>query len=300
MEGLPNGFVLREQFRVLSTIGRGATSHVYLAKDQRYGHLCAIKAIVVETAAPNDPFATTDTILSEARLLTSLSHSGLPKVYDFFFLNNLYYLVMEWVAGQTLLQVLIDKGAPCAEAEVLAWGIELCDILSYLHQRRPNPVVVGDIKPNNIMRTYEGKLKLIDFGIARYADAAVKADGHTFVTPGFSPPEQYRKVGLDRKADIYALGATLYYLLTAANLDRFRFQVPPLRDLAPTCTRQFEEALERCLQNEASARYASVDQLKEDLRKAQDVDRRRDNNVNKQAKDILASLYRSKKDRRDL
>lgn len=299
MDALPQGHVLRDQYRILSVIGRGATSHVYLAKHLGEGYLCAIKAIVMEASDRNDPFATTDTVLSEARLLTSLSHAGLPKVYDFFFQNNLYYLVMEWVAGQTLLQILIDKGAPCAEPEVVKWALTLCDILGYLHKRRPNPVVVGDIKPNNVMRTYEGKLKLIDFGIARYADAAVKASAHTFVTPGFSPPEQYRKVVLDQRSDIYALGATLYYLLTAENLDRFRFQIPPLRDVAFACTRQLEAALARCLQPEPSQRYHSVDEFKEDLLKAQEADLRR-GNVNTQAKDILASLYKAKRERRDL
>lgn len=299
MQELPQGHVLRERYRILSAIGRGATSHVYLAKDLRDGQMCAIKAIVVEASERRDPFATTDTILSEARLLTSLSHAGLPRVFDFFFSNNLYYLIMEWVAGQTLLEVLIDRGAPCPETDVLKWGLELCDILGYLHRRRPNPVVVGDIKPNNIMRTYEGKLKLIDFGIARYADAAVKADGHTFVTPGFSPPEQYRKVVLDQRSDIYALGATLYYLLTAESLERYRFQLPALRDLAPSCSRQMEHALTRCLQNDPTARPASVEELREDLLKAQEVDKRRDN-VNTQAKDILASLYKAKRERGDL
>lgn len=299
MDALPQGHVLRDQYRILSVIGRGATSHVYLAKELREGYLCAIKAIVMEAAKRSDSYATTDAVLSEARLLTSLNHQGLPRVYDFFFENNLYYLIMEWVAGQHLLQILIDKGAPCTEAEVLKWGLELCDILSYLHKRRPNPVVVGDIKPNNIMRTYEGKLKLIDFGIARYADAAVKADGHTFVTPGFSPPEQYRKVVLDQRSDIYALGATLYYLLTAENLDRFRFQIPPLRDSNFACSRQTEAALARCMQQEPSQRYPSVDELREDLLRAQEVDMRRDH-VNSQAKDILASLYKAKRERRGL
>lgn len=295
-EVFPKGYLLRHQYRILSTIGHGATSHVYLAKDVRGGQLCAIKAIQMDATPSADPYA--DHVTSEARLLTSLSHEGLPKVYDFFAGERLYYLIMEWVAGQTLFQIMLDRGVPCGEVEVVSWGMEMCQILSYLHQRRPKPVIVGDIKPNNIMRTYEGRIKLIDFGIARYADAGVKVTGHTFVTPGFSPPEQYGKTPLDHRSDIYSLGATLFFLLTGENMDRFRFQVPPLRSLVPACTRQLEGLLGRCLQPERTARFQSVDDVRADLQRAQEVERRRDN-VNAQARDILASLYRSKKERLD-
>lgn len=292
------GSLLRGQFRILSVIGRGATSKVYLAKDLRGGHLCAVKVMPMAAQIGREVNEQAAMVMSEARLLTSLSHPGLPTVYDFFLEANTYFLIMEWIAGQTLYQIMLDRAAPVSEAEVTGWGIEICRILEYLHTRRPQPVVVGDIKPNNVMRTFEGQLKLIDFGIARYADAGVKSTEHAYVSPGFSPPEQYRRRALDHRSDIYSLGATLYFLVTGESLERHRFQIPDLRSVAPACTRQLEKVLERCLQYDRENRYQKVGDVRADLMGAQEVERRRDN-VNAQARDILASLYRSKKNRRD-
>ena len=291
---LPKGFVIRERYRILSVLGRGATSYVYLAKELRGGNLCAIKAISLDADGSRDPFGHADMVLQEARLLTGLSHPGLPKVFEFFSTSDVYFLVMEWVAGQTLYQIMLDRGVPITESETLSWGIEICHILEYLHSRHPRPVVVGDIKPNNLLRTYEGRIKMIDFGIARYSGAGVKVAGLTFVTPGFSPPEQYGKGTIDHRTDIYSVGATLYFLMTGQPLERYRFNVPPLRALISSASAELEATLAQCLQQDRARRYQNVEDLARDLRAAQEVEKRQ-TNMNAQARDILASLYRSKK-----
>lgn len=292
MHELQKDFVLRNQYRVLSTIGRGATSRVYLAKNLRNGQLCAVKAITTDPLGDKSSPANPDMVMTEARVLTGLSHDGLPQIYDFFAGGEAFFLVMEWIAGQTLFQIVNEQGAPASESEVFHWGLEMCEILGYLHAHRPNRIVVGDIKPNNIMRTYEGKIKLIDFGVARYSDSPKR---YTFVTPGYSPPEQYDKISIDHRSDIYSLGATLYYLLTMAPMERYRVPVPPLRDVMPSCSHEMERILRQCLEVDRQKRYQNVVDLRKDLLRAQEVEERQDNVKHTSAREILAELYKSKK-----
>ena len=301
-DNLPEGGILKKKYRILSVLGRGAFSKVYLARDvTSVGEFCAIKAINTRDISSGSAQTVTAMFQQESRILTSLSHPGLPKVLDTFIVDNCYFLVMEWIAGQTLLEIMHLRDARIPPLEVMTWAVELCHILEYLHGQKPHPIIMGDLKPNNVMRTYDGILKVVDFGVSRYASPSGGGRSHTFITPGFSPPEQYaRRSEIDQRSDIYALGATLYYLMTNENLDRFRFQVPPLSTFVSTAPPRLEAILEKCLQQAPTLRYPSMLDLRRDLEAAIQAENSRKDLRQHQARDILSSLYGSKKRRLDL
>lgn len=293
--------MLKKKYRILSVLGRGAFSKVYLARDvTSVGEFIAIKAINTSDISQGDAQTVTGMFQQESRILTSLSHQGLPKVLDTFIVDNCYYLVMEWIAGQTLLEVMHLRDARIPPLEVMQWTVELCHILEYLHGQKPHPVIMGDLKPNNIMRTYDGILKIVDFGVSRYASPSGGGRSHTFITPGFSPPEQYaRNSEIDQRSDIYALGATLYYLMTNENLDRFRFQIPSLGTFVTSAPPRLETILEKCLQQAPQQRYACMADLRRDVEAALKTENSRKDLRQHQARDILSSLYGAKKRRLD-
>ena len=152
-------------------------------------------------------------------MLANLDHPNLPKVSDYFSDGGNEYIVMEYVEGEDLASVLARHGGPLPEQSVLPWADQVLDALEYLHGQRPNPILHRDIKPANIILTPQGRIKLVDFGLVKLLDpnnphtaTAMKGMG----TPEYTPLEQYASgVGhTDARSDIYALGATLYHLLT--------------------------------------------------------------------------------------
>jgi len=151
---------------------------------------------------------------SEAEFLAKLRHPGLPLLVDVFDLNGKPYMVMEFIAGDTLEDVLVKNPGFLTENRVMAWAEQLCEILSYLHEQKPNPIIHRDLKPSNIKLTANGIVRLLDFGIARsYKPGKIK-DTIQIGTSGYCPIEQYGAAQTDCRSDIYALGATLYELLT--------------------------------------------------------------------------------------
>ncbi len=215
--------ILRQRYRLTKIVGQGGMGHVYRAEDLRLpGRLCAIKSL------PPDPMATPEMreqahrqFLKEASILAQLDHPNLPKVSDFFSEGDNDYLVMDYVPGRDLQQILEESqasGQKLDEETVLSWSEQIIDALAYLHRQVP-PVLHRDIKPSNIKLTPDNRIKLVDFGLVKVL-AAEDARTITVVqgkgTIMYTPLEQYGGEGghTDARTDIYALGATLYTLLT--------------------------------------------------------------------------------------
>jgi serine/threonine-protein kinase len=176
---------------------------------------------------------------------------------------------MEYVEGETLEERLARSGAPLPENQVLAWAQELCDVLTYLHTRQPNPVIHRDVKPSNVKITPDGKLKLIDFGIAKLLAAGVgTAAAARAVSPPYSPMEQYGK-GTDARSDIYALGVTLYQLLTnhlpPEAPDRAAEAVVPPRQWNSTLSLNTEATILKTMAERATDRFQSAAEVKRAL-----------------------------------
>ena len=183
----------------------------------------------------------------EARLLGSLHHPNLPRIYDAFSEYGRSYLVMDYIDGKTLLQLLKNAGKrPLPVAQVLDYATQLCDVLAYLHAQNP-PIIFRDLKPTNVMVTENGHVVLIDFGIARFFKEGQAQDTVYLGSPGYAPPEQHGVSQTNPRSDLYALGATLHCCLTGRDPfhadDRFAF--PPVRLLNPLVPIELDQLVQR-------------------------------------------------------
>ena len=213
---LAAGDVLEDRYRIEHLMGRGGMGAVYRAHDLRLQQTVAIKenAIAGVGLSPDTFDASRRQFEQEALMLARLRHPSLPRVIDHFVTSEgNQYLVMDFITGDDLGQI-IARGGPVPQVRAIAWIGQVCDALEYLHSQKP-PIIHRDVKPQNIKVTPQGQVLLVDFGLAKAGDLGTQTmAGALNVTPGFSPPEQYNMSGTDVRSDIYALGATLYALLT--------------------------------------------------------------------------------------
>ncbi|MEW6281527.1 MAG: serine/threonine-protein kinase, partial [Candidatus Eremiobacterota bacterium] len=263
---IANGTVLRGRYKILSALGKGSFAWVYLARDTQWkGNLVALKQIRTDIYTPEEYRALNQNFLQEAAFLMTMSHRGLPRVVEFFAEGTSYYLALEWLPGKTL-EESVQGRETVAELQAVRWGLELCDVLAYLHEQKPYPVLLGDLKPSNIIVKYDGDLAVIDFGLARHSVPTAVKRRFSLVSPGFSPPEQYTGGTVDPRGDIYSLGATLYWCMTRLDLEKFRFQVPPIRQVRYELSHKLEEILATCLMPDAHKRFSDVRSLEGHLR----------------------------------
>lgn len=255
---LPSQSRLAGCYVILRTIGQGGMAAVYQATDIRNNSQVAIKEMSQDSLAPSELQEALDSFVQEAELLMSLRHKGLPRVSGHFSEGSRHYLVMEYIEGTTLEQrqaAAGGKGLP--EREVLAWAVQISDVLTYLHNRRP-PIIFRDLKPANIMVTNSGRVKLIDFGIARVFVPGRTRDTQVLGTPGFAPPEQYGKAQTDPRADVYALGCTLYQLLSGYDPASTPFALPPLNTRNSSVSPYVQVAIERATKLDREARFRTA------------------------------------------
>lgn len=223
LQPLPIGTQLGDRYRVLQLVGQGGMSTVYKCADSRLeGRLCAVKEIWINPQLSSARMEQTqEQFRREARTLATLDHPNLPKVSDFFSQGGRSYLVMDYVEGQDLLSLLQDAqrtGSKLSLSQVLGWADQLCAALTYLHSQDPS-ILHRDIKPANIKITADNLLKLVDFGLVKWMapdDNSTVTVIQGLGTVAYTPLEQYGDdTGhTDPRSDIYALGATLYHLLT--------------------------------------------------------------------------------------
>ncbi len=222
--------LFRNRYFIVSKVGAGGFGSVYKARDIQSGdRLVAIKEVSLQGLHPQAMLEATATFQREVSVLSHLDHPHLPRVYEHFQTPGQWYLVMDFIAGETLEQY--QSKTPTGRlllSEVLDMGIQLCLVLDYLHSHHP-PIVFRDLKPANIMRTPTGQLYLIDFGIARYFKPGQAKDTVALGSLGYAAPEQYGKAQTTPRADIYSLGALLHQLLTARDPSEAPFRFRPLR-----------------------------------------------------------------------
>lgn len=210
------GTLMQGRYRIHSEIGRGGYSIVYRANDiTRRNQRVSIKQINLRNLTSRQAIEATETFNRETTLLPSLRFEGIPHFYGHFTDPEHWYLVMEYIPGQTLEDYLRSgtSGGHCSLKEALRIGIALSSILEYLHFYKP-PLIFRDVKPSNVMLTPHKKLYLIDFGIARFFNPGKIKDTTPLGSPGYAAPEQYGRGQSDARTDIYGLGATLQTLLT--------------------------------------------------------------------------------------
>ncbi len=265
---LPPQSFLAGRYIILQRVGQGGMAAVYKGTDTKRNRIVAIKEMSQDGLSPSEIQESIASFKSEADLLTKLDNPNLPKFYQEFSENTRHYLVMEFVEGQTLEQIQTKeyKGGIVSEARVMKWAAQLCDALGYLHMQRP-PIIFRDLKPANIMITPQDQVKLIDFGIARVFQPNRSRDTQALGTPGYAPPEQYGKAQTDPRADIYALGCTLYQLLSGYETARTPFALPPLNSRNPLVSPHIQLAIEKATRLDREKRYATMAEFKQALLK---------------------------------
>ncbi len=260
--------LLHGRYYIISQVGKGGFGAVYKTEDILLGNrLVAVKEMSQSGLSPQEIATATDAFKREALLLASLSHPGLPHIYDQFFEDGHWYLAMDFIEGETFDEYLHKAAARrLLVEEVLGIGIKLCTVLDYLHTRQP-PIIFRDLKPANIMLTPDGQIYLIDFGIARHFKPGQTRDTMAFGSPGYAPPEQYGKAQTTPRADIYSLGATLHQMLTNSDPSDMPFRFAPIHlspQLAPTGLDRF---IMQMLDLDESRRPASMSVVKQELQR---------------------------------
>ena len=258
---LTPGTILQGRYAIDRLLGGGGMGMVYLARDQRLANRpCAIKEMVDHFIDQAQRIEANEYFAREADTLAQLKHQAIPAITDRFELANRHYLVMEYVEGRNLEEELAVRGEPLPEGLVIDIARQLCDVLAYLHGLAP-PIIYRDMKPSNVMLNSNGRVVLVDFGIARLFKAARK--GTMIGTLGFAPPEQYQGL-VDPRSDIYSLGATLHYVLTGRDPEKFPpFSFPPVRDLRPAVSSNLAGAIDAALAYEMDGRPGRIQEFRD-------------------------------------
>lgn len=254
------GSVIDGKYEILTEIGRGGMSVVYLAMDTRLNKQWAVKEIRKWGNGKKDQVVA-GSLLAEANLMKRLDHPALPRIVDIIDNGMALLVVMDYIEGESLDKLLLEYG-PQPEQLVIDWAKQLCDALAYLHAQSP-PIIYRDMKPANVMLKPEGNIKIIDFGIAREYKEQNLADTAVLGTQGYAPPEQYSGQ-TDARSDIYALGMTMHHLLTGVDPRRGEAYLP-VRSWKPELSEGIGMIIDRCVQPAAEHRYQSCRELLYDL-----------------------------------
>lgn len=260
------GALLKQRYRIAQQIGSGGFGAVYRAADIDLGQrLVAVKEMSQHNLSSQEIARATQAFKQEALLLADLMHEHLPRIYDHFTEGGHWYLVMDYIRGETLEEYLTDAPQKClALEEALRIGLQLCSVLDYLHRRQP-PIIFRDLKPANVILTPEGQIFLIDFGIARHFKPGQARDTIAFGSPGYAPPEQYGRAQTTPRADIYSLGAILHQMLSGTDPSLTPFRFAPLSPAMPA----LQALLTRMLDMDEHRRPASMAEVKRELQHIQ-------------------------------
>jgi len=268
---LPAGTQLSNgRYKIERSVAAGGMGAVYRALDMRFNRPCAVKEMLDEFHSDADRSQAVGWFTREATLLLDLNHPCIPRVRDFFVEDGRHYLVMDFIEGRTLGEVLEKEGNVAgvngargvSEARARSWAQQVCSVLSYLHRQSP-PIIFRDLKPSNIMVTDKDEVKLIDFGIARTFQQAGQRHVTVIMTIGYAPPEQLQG-DPEPRSDVFALGATLHRVLThhdAANNKPNIFAFPPVRVLRPDISPAFEQVITRALSPDLPGRWTSAAEM---------------------------------------
>lgn len=272
------GDIIGERYEVLKEIGRGGMSIIYLAMDNRLNKSLVIKDIRKQATHNNELLI--NSLVVEANMLKRLDHGALPRIYDIIDSEGDIYVVMDYIEGESLKEKL-DREYSVSAKEVINWAKQLSDVLNYLHTRKPHPIIYRDMKPDNIMLTPDGNIKLIDFGIAREYKVDRTTDTTNLGTKAYAAPEQISGVQTDARTDIYSLGVTLYHLVTGKSLNEPPFEIRPIRTWDASLPEGLEHIIDKCTQLEPDRRYQNCKELSADL-----------DNIEKLTKGYKKELYK--------
>lgn len=263
------GSLVDNKYRVLDVVGRGGMSTVYLARNEKANKSWAIKEVLKE--GHENLEIKKNSLIAETEMLKKLNHPNLPAIIDVIETEDTYLVVMDYIEGNDLDDIIKEYGAQPQE-KVVEWGIQLCDVLGYLHHRKP-PIIYRDLKPANIMLKPDGNITLIDFGTAREAEIKDVANTVSLGTRGYAAPEQFGDgARADARTDIYCFGATLYHLVTGHSPAEEPYIIQPIREINESLSGGLEKIILKCTMADPAKRYQDCDELMYDLEHYQEID----------------------------
>jgi serine/threonine protein kinase len=263
---LPPLAILANRYVIMERISRGGTKAIYRAQDQqRHNKVVALKEMAGTAVAPDEWQLALDSFQRMARTLIQLEHPNLAQVADHFQAWGRYYIVTEFIQGQTLAEMLAERSLPFSEEKAVNWAAQLCDVLSYLHSQEPKIIYRG-LKPDNVMiETGTDQVKLVSFSIARLFKPGLDKDTLTLGAIGYAAPEQYGTAQTDERTDIYALGVTLHQLLTLHDPTSKMFVFPPVGQLNPRISQRVAQAITKAIRRDPKERFQTALEMKNAL-----------------------------------
>ncbi len=254
------GKIVFEKYEIIREMKTSELVSVYEAR-----HIYLHSSWVIKKINAHHPL-----YIKEVEILKSLNHESIPLITDVFLEGDQTYIIREYIDGSTLGEIIREQGV-MTENQVLHLGIQICQVLEYLHTHFEQPLIYRDIKPDNIILSNQNQIKLIDFGIARFYQGNKDADTEYLGTRGFAAPEQYGIGQTDIRTDVFGVGILLYYLLTQKNLMSTSIRLEPIRFYRDDVSGHIERIIQKASQFNVEERYTSIIELKNALQYLQEV-----------------------------
>lgn len=269
--GLRVGDLVDGKYRIIAQTGKGGMSTVWLALNEAVNKQWAIKEVKKSSPSTSDQIIKQN-LVTEAGILRHLKHPHLPSIVDIFNEDDTFLIVMDYIEGRTLSDILKEQGRQ-PQADVVDWALQICSVFKYLHSLNP-PIIYRDMKPGNVMLKPDGNIMVIDFGTAREYKHQSSEDTIHLGTKGYAAPEQFQDnhQQTDPRTDIYNLGATMYHLVTGKNPSKPPFKFLPIRQVDRTLSSGLESIILKCVAPDPNERYQTVDDLEFALEHYQELE----------------------------
>ena len=259
------GSIIAKQYKILELFWKSGLYKVYLARDIHSGIFYSMK--VYDEKIRHNPLY--HKLMKDIEAMAKFHHPAIQRIRDVLTFQQHMIIIQEYVEGVTLSDIVKKNGVQDVK-NVVEWGKQLCDGLQYLHTCNP-PYIHCDVKPANIILMSNGRLKLIDLWNMREIHSPKNKD-IILVTKGYAPTEQYTGENLDAKADIFALGMTMHYLLTGIDPTKPPYTVKPIREWNPELPKKLEKIICKCTEVKPKNRYQSCEEILKDLNKIKIID----------------------------
>ena len=253
------GTIIDGKYKIVRALGQGCYCQVFLALNEKTNKSWTIK-VIHKDSERYDTFM--QNLSTEISLLNSLNHPGIPTIIDIIDTNKYMLIVMDYIEGISLSNVIADNGAQ-SEDVVLQWAIQLAEMLGYLHSQTP-AIIHNDLQPSNIMLKSDGKIMLIDFGVSQKIESDMQ-DTVCLGTAYYTAPEKYSSGKVDQRTDIYAVGVTLYSIITGNDPSKPPYMIYPIRKVNSELSKGFEYIISKCMEPNPEDRYQNTAELLADL-----------------------------------